>query len=508
MAGRQGQIAIRIGLYILLATVMVYGVLFLYVALSRMGFPYELEWLEGSVLTQVQRIQAGLPVYTAPSLAYTPLVYTPLYFYVSAGTALLLGPGFLPLRLVSLLATLGVILVLFFLVWVETGNGLAAFLSAGLFVASYGLAETWFDLARVDLLFLFLLLLGVYSLRAGKGMGSAVLAAIWFTLSFLTKQTALFFVLPMIVFELIFGQRRRTLILAGAMVVLVGGTTLAFNALSGGWYGFYVFDLPRNHGFSLYFALSFLFKDLAPYYAPAGVLGLYYLLVELARPRAQRDYFYPFLLVVFWGGSWVARANLGGGSNTLLPAIASLGIIFGLAFAHLLQNKNLFPVRDAILRPAFLYLVCLLQFATLAYNPLAKIPSDQNRLGGDRLVAAIRAIPGNVFIPSHNYLTGLAGKPVYAHNIALAEAMGVFGNPANARYGADLTQTLAEVGRRKEFGAIILDGTDATILPDGPATGYHLQAYPELETGDEFFSVFPMKPKTRLKFYLPDGRTP
>lgn len=508
MTERRAQMATRIGLYTLLGMVMVYGVIFLYVAFSRLSFPYELEWLEGSSLTEVQRIQSGQPVYTAPSLEYTPLVYTPLYFYASAGLAQLLGPGFLPLRLVSLLAAIGVLLVIFFLVWKETGSGLASFLGAGLFVASYNLVETWFDLARVDMLFFFLLLLGVYCLRAGKGRWPVLLAAACFTLSFLTKQTALLFIVPLGLYMLIFGQRRRAILLAGVVSALIVFTTLVFNALTGGWYSVYVFDLPRNHGFSFYFAVYYLLKDLLPSYAAAGVLVLFYLLSGLARYRPQRDYFYPFLLVVFLGGSWIARANLGGGSNTLLPAIAGIAILFGLAAAHLLQVKGLFLAKDSSLRPVFLYLVCLLQFAALVYNPLAKIPTEKYLAAGDRLVGAIRAIPGEVFIPSHNYLAGLAGKRGYAHNVALAEVLGTFGDPARARYAAGLSQALAEAVRQETFAAIILDGMDANIFPVGPGTPYLIHAYPDLESEVDFFSVFPQKPKTQLRFYLPAQGAP
>ena len=79
---------------------------YLVVALLRIGYPFELEWMEGAVADHVLRILSGQPLYVRPSLDFVPFVYPPLYFYVSAGFAKLLGFSLLPLRLVSLLSSL------------------------------------------------------------------------------------------------------------------------------------------------------------------------------------------------------------------------------------------------------------------------------------------------------------------------------------------------------------------------------------------------------------------
>src|SRR5262249_52665499 len=70
-----------------------YLLAYLVVAVMRMGYPFELEWLEGITLEHVRRILAGQPIYVAPSLSFVPLNYTPLFFQVSAGVAAVLGPS-------------------------------------------------------------------------------------------------------------------------------------------------------------------------------------------------------------------------------------------------------------------------------------------------------------------------------------------------------------------------------------------------------------------------------
>ena len=66
-------------------------VAYLFVALSRLDYPFALEWLEGNSLVEVHRILAGQPLYPAPTAGYVPDGYPPLYFAVSAAAARVLG---------------------------------------------------------------------------------------------------------------------------------------------------------------------------------------------------------------------------------------------------------------------------------------------------------------------------------------------------------------------------------------------------------------------------------
>src|SRR5262245_18345694 len=77
---------------------------FLYVAVRRLGFPYEIEWMEGGIYEHVARVLEGKPLYVAPSLEFTPYIYTPLYYWVGAASVALFGPGLPALRAVSLLS--------------------------------------------------------------------------------------------------------------------------------------------------------------------------------------------------------------------------------------------------------------------------------------------------------------------------------------------------------------------------------------------------------------------
>ncbi|MBL8716184.1 MAG: hypothetical protein JNL79_09325, partial [Myxococcales bacterium] len=59
-------------------------VLYVFVALRRLVYPFDLEWMEGGMVDQVRWILAGHKLYVKPSIDFVPFIYNPLYFYVSA----------------------------------------------------------------------------------------------------------------------------------------------------------------------------------------------------------------------------------------------------------------------------------------------------------------------------------------------------------------------------------------------------------------------------------------
>src|SRR5262249_3960426 len=83
-----------------------YPLCWLAIAWLRVGYPFELEWIEGAVLDTVQRALDGKSLYPPPSIEFVALNYTPLYYHVCAWVARLVGPGFTAMRIVSIVATL------------------------------------------------------------------------------------------------------------------------------------------------------------------------------------------------------------------------------------------------------------------------------------------------------------------------------------------------------------------------------------------------------------------
>src|SRR5205807_6225284 len=120
----------------------------------------------------------------------------------------------------------------------ETRDNLVAFVSACLFAACFRRGGAWFDLARVDSLFVALLFAGLLAARRAKTPRGAAVAGVVMTLAFLTKQAAL---LPALAVAIFLWRRRRTLGVwyAGALGAGLVVSTVAFNLWTGGWYRFY-----------------------------------------------------------------------------------------------------------------------------------------------------------------------------------------------------------------------------------------------------------------------------
>ncbi|MBI4832962.1 MAG: glycosyltransferase family 39 protein, partial [Candidatus Lindowbacteria bacterium] len=313
----------------MLAIAAGYIFLYLFVALSRIQYPFELEWLEGSLVDHVRRILAGQRLYVIPSLEFIPFFYTPLYFYLSAGVSKILGVGFFPLRLISFIASLGCFAVLYLIVERETKSRFSAFLSASLFAATFRASGAWFDIARVDSLFLFFLLAAVYAVRFKTSLNWTVLAGALISLSFLTKQTALIISLPIMLY-CVYADWRRSIFLIGIVASVVTGTTLLLDNIHDGWYAYYIFRVPAHHAIIRNMFVDFWTKDLLLALPVACLMSAWCLYAKFSYMTRKTFLFYFLMTGGMVGASWLSRLHEGGYDNVLMTAYAALSILFGL----------------------------------------------------------------------------------------------------------------------------------------------------------------------------------
>lgn len=444
----------RLGGALLVAGPLIAIGAYLSVALLRIGHPFELQWIEGATVSQVGRVLAGQPLYGPPTVDFVGLPYPPLYPWVAAGVARLTGIGFLAPRLVSLAASVGCLATLAVIVRRETGDLVAALAAAGLFAASFRLAGAWYDVGRVDSLFVFLLLAGVGVARRAERPLVGGAAGLLFALAFLAKQSTLLAVAPLAAYLLV---RRRPVggALAIAFAVPVVVSTVALDVASDGWYRFYLAGSLAGHPLEAPAWAAFWTRDLARLALVPVLAGLG---VVFAR-RGQRDLgagFWLFTLVGLIACAWVSRLHSGGYANVLMPAVAGAAVLFGLAVHHLR--------RGPVWRRAAMVAAALAQLAVLAYDPRAQLPTDADRVAGRRLVAALREVPGDVFVVSHPWYAVMAGKPATAHAAALGDLL-----RGDDRQMAEATRSaLADAVRAKRFAAIVFDDTseDRRGFPD------------------------------------------
>ena len=312
--------------YVLLAMAVLYIAVYVMVACLRMRYPYELEWMEGATVDHVRWILSGRPLYVEPSAEFVPNIYGPLYFYLGAAACKVMGVGFLPLRLISFAASLGCLWLIGRFVRRETGSWVWGFVSTGLFAATYRVTGAWLDIARVDSLGLLLTLAAIYVLRFRGGAAWHVAAGLLMGLSFLTKQSALFVAMPLIIYTLIACKGWTHLTFGVTFMGFVLATTEAFDAATDGWYSYYVIHLPGQHEFNKIMGIGFWWHDIGMNLAVAMVATISAITIGAATRPWRDTVFYMLLATGMLGSSWLGRLHIGGMANALLPAVAVLAM--------------------------------------------------------------------------------------------------------------------------------------------------------------------------------------
>lgn len=446
--------------------------------LLRIGYRYDLEWMEGAMVDHAARARSGLGIYTAPSAEHVPFLYTPMLFWLGALASSVVGNGPFALRLVSF----GAFVLSAWIVarWTqrETASKTAGFVAAGLLCAGYGFLRSWYDLARNDTLFLFGMLATGWLLRFG-GNRAALLAGVTATFAFLSKQSAVLW-LPAVGLGLLVVDWRRALVFAASTTVVLGSAVLALHLSTDGWFTFYVFEMPRHHGWQGEYKLKFFTSDLLPL-VPMVLLAL--------TACAQRFRMSPSesaLLAAFAGGalvtSYLSRLHVGGYDNVVMPVFAVCCMLAPIAIVQARKGKR-----------TTLLAMLVIQFALLAIDIRAAsdrdrawiqgfgpqfLPSQANERANEEFVAALAAIEGPVFIPFHGNAAALAGKPRMAHAQAIHDLLqalphtangqpdlGAIADPArmdslSPRSRQALTSfytSVHEAIQQKRFGAIVLD---------------------------------------------------
>lgn len=437
---------------VLIAAAALYIAAYVFIAVSRMSYPFDLESMEGTHLDQVTRLLRGQPMYAPPTLAYAPLMFPPLYFYVAALAARLIGSGLLAMRLVSFLSSLGCFLLIYRFVWRETSSRFCAFLAAGLFFASFRVLDYWFDIARVDMLFLVLMLAAVYLARYQAGLLGIFASSLLFALAILAKQSALLVVLPLGIYFALLGWKEFAVFAAPAGS-LVAAFTAFMNYRTAGLYNFYLFDVPR--AFFTVKSMLFLFwtRHVFTEFGIAFALALFYILTRSSIDERRAGLFYFLVTGGALTSSWIHSFGWGSGPNGRLPSYALLCVMFGLGLAAaMVRLQNLAPA-DRRPYQNCLYGLLAMQFLILFYNPIAVIPHQSDTVAGKNLVARLAAAGGPVYVPIHSHLPVLAGQPATLHSMNM-RAIAMTHRP---ELTAPLLQEVKQAIRQRRFRMIVLD---------------------------------------------------
>ena len=383
----------------------------------RLPYPHELEWMEGALADHAARVADGLPVYCEPGPTHVPFLYAPMLFWLG-GLGIACGiDGIVALRLVAIVATFATAALIGHWVRIATGRVVPGLAAAGLFFAGYGWLAWWYDLARNDTLFVFWMLLVGFLLQHGgrRGWLWAGLAA---AAAVLAKQSAMLWLPAIAVGAACLDWRAalRFALVAGLGIAVALG---AMHLASDGWSTFYLFEMPRHHGWVGDRKLGFWTEDVLPM-APLLVLGVggFAAAVRSAVPGAARG---ALFLAAFGSGgviaSWFSRMHVGGFDNVMMYGFAAACVLGAIAAANARALR--------VLGPALL----LVQFGWLGFAAWQRepshtlFPSAAHRQAHEQLRAFVERQPGPVWIPGHGHIGYRAGKGTGAHGQAIFDLL-------------------------------------------------------------------------------------
>jgi hypothetical protein len=481
--------AARVALWSAVALPAVYQLGLLVIAIAgRIGYPYDLEWMEGGLLHHALRIQSGDGIYVPPSIEFIPYLYTPLYPAILALFGGVFGISYTVGRIISVLALIGIAVVSA----IQIGNrrhdhaelapaAAGIVLALGLFAAAYPATDGWYDLVRADTLFLFMVTSAIAALpgwaRAGAGIaGHARVAAggVLLALAFFCKQTGIIYVALGGGIVLVSAWRRLPAYVAAAGAVGLGVTWL-LQRTTDGWFWTYASEIHRAHDFNMDRFWASLENILwrpelhgtqwAPLGAAISIVVLATLIVLGVTWRRHRRWpkqARPFALwTVTYAVSTIVGA-VGWGTefahwNAYMPAFLHGALAAGAAVpavsacVRILAEEK--PHAEHVVFGAGLAVAAVLACACVIgrWEPWKFTPTVEDVAAGERLIARLKQTEGEVWMPSHPWYLRLAGKMPRAHRMGIRDVTW-----RQTRVVDGLEQALS----RHAFGAIFLDDRD------------------------------------------------
>jgi len=488
--------SVRLARQLVLVLSLLWLVVLMVVFSLRIGFPLELEWMEGGSLQHALRLQRGDVVYGPPSEEFVPFLYTPLYPTVLAILGYVLPLGYTLGRAVSVLAFVAICGGLWRAVGREgrpRGHQAAA---VGLFCAGYIFSFRWLDVARPDTLFVALLLWGLVLLRGSKGSHrQAVAAGVLVALAFWTKQTAAVFVVASALGALLVAPRQLWSY-ALAIAVVDGGGVLLGSALTDGWLWTYIYELHQSHPFNHErFATKTwgMFTHAAPFLVVlvvglvARVLGPWLRMARRLRRResASRELegdrglaYWAVMALTSLVASALAYSTLWAEPNAFIPGVcfgalfvavalpvggwgelAALGLVAAqLVFAALVEPMY-HPIQTRGLRGLA---------ASYRWQDLARtIPTAQQRKRAAELRGSLESAQGEVFALYRPWWSVIAGGNGHVGS------MGIHDVDADDR--RRLRRAVRADIKRVRYKCVWLEGEPPSWLRDVLARGYRLE---------------------------------
>ncbi|MFC2036598.1 hypothetical protein ACFLYD_01330 [Chloroflexota bacterium] len=398
--------------------------LFLGTAVARVFFPYGLNYAEGPLMGQAERILTGLPLYSTTLDEPSCMVanYPPLYPSLIAGARAVTRLSPLPIgRVMSLLAALVSGLIIGLLATHLCGSRLSGLLAMALFLG-HPFTVLWSSMARVDLLALALSLVALYLLyRRWQSWFWLAVAVLCLVASIYTRQTYALAVPLAGAIWLWYNDRRRALVFALVLALSCLFVFLFLDlATRGGFYLNIVVANVNRYRVSQVLSVGVLLLLFSPFVLVIGGAEIVQTLKK--RPAASerqasdagRSPFVLYGLLPYTVGAFLSAltvGKIGSDVNYFLELVVALTI--WAAGALVWQ-----PRRGTISQQALLVLMlCQLVWAPVLARPVQAdvVARWRNLAAYDGLFQQVKEATahGPVLADEHMEMVVLAGQRIY-----------------------------------------------------------------------------------------------
>jgi 4-amino-4-deoxy-L-arabinose transferase-like glycosyltransferase len=470
---RQHTSFISQGLVKGLAVVSIGFMVFLYA--NHLFFPLHLDLMEGTVLQHVRQLIATHVIYTEPTPEFVPLAYNPLYYAISMPFVAILGANLPTMRLVAIIAMIGIAVVMFLVIKEATDSTWWGIIGVGLFAAAYRVMDTYLDNAHSDSWFLFSALLGTYIISKNRSyaynlVGIAVLVA-----SFWFKQHGVIFVAVGLVFLLCRDGWLKCIGYVSFAGILGAGAYLFLGpVLFGPYFLYFTYQVPRQWSTVNVFTFLRYFRYIVenyPLLSCSSVLGT----VWTVRSKIRRLTIWHFQLVAALLAGLMGSLDAGSANNVYIPMGIWFILLGTIGLYDIMKNVSV------IKRHRVDMLAFVTSFAVFLYAPASVIVSPQAQQDYKDFINILQGLHAQVYGPFMGQLQSDYVLVPGAHWVSIEDMLR---GPGRDEYDNPTTHKLLASVIEPEGAAYI-------ILPlplDGdPLIGF-LTKYYVLETdyGDRF----------------------
>jgi hypothetical protein len=285
-----------------------------------------------------------------------------------------------------------------------------------LFLGGYHINGFWYEVARVDSLFVALMLAGLALANyAGDSNRKLILSAGMFALAAFTKQTGFVIAIGFALYLFIkFGRRAWYFLIPFSALTVI--PMLLINLSTDGWFFYHIFYIGSADPIEGNRLVNFITKEVFGVMAGLSLIVIFATVFGIQRMGLKVLLKQPWLiglgLAIVMSG--LGRMRVGGNINNRMPTYALLcltpAILMQIFVQPLSSGEYIGEGRQIVWQNWIVAILILMQFALGRYSPQQHIPSSFMKQSGDRLVQTIAASKGPILVMMHPYYTVLAGK--------------------------------------------------------------------------------------------------